>query len=575
MSTIKTLFTYVKQYRKEIISQITFATLWVLTALAIPRLMANIIDYGIVRNDMSYVIRTGLLMLGVTVVNIAVLLINLYFLTRANAGISRDLRNDLFEKVIRLSAHSRQDFSTSTLITRNVNDVKQVSNFIDLSLRKIYTTSVTILGAVILSFMLDARLAIIMFIIVPIVLLVASKLTNNALPQYARIRRGIDKINRLFGQNISGIRVVKAFNKTDYEEKQFSKAVNQTYEANVKAESTMMLLSPLVTLAANVLIIVILWVGADRVEAATLQIGVLIAIIEYVAMALNNVQQLATIITIIPRSKVSIERVEEVLLTEDKILKPTNEMGESNKKGIVFEDVSFYYPESNLPAAANIDTEFESHSTTAIVGSTGSGKTTLIQLLMREFDVSAGAILIDGHNIKQLTDEEYQEKITLVPQRTFLFGGTVRENIQVGRKDATDEEVWDVLDASEMGDFFRSEDGLDTYISQNATNLSGGQKQRVSIARGLIRNTDYYIFDDCFSSLDYRTERKIRKRIIEHLRDKSIIVVAQRIATVQDADNILVLDQGELVDAGTHEELKERSQIYNEIMASQNQEEVN
>lgn len=578
MVPINTLLTYAKRYRKEIALQITFATLWVLTALAIPRLMANIIDYGIAQSDMNYVVRTGLIMLGVTVLNIAVLLINLYFLTHANAGISRDLRHDLFEKVIRLSAHSRQDFSTSTLITRNVNDVKQVSNFIDLSLRKIYTTSITILGAVIISFTLDARLALMMFIIVPIVLLAASKLTNNALPQYSTIRTGIDKINRLFGQNIRGIRVVKAFNKTDYEEEQFAEAVQETYDANVKAERVMMLLSPLVTLAANLLIITILWVGAGRVDAQALQIGVLIAIIEYVTMALNNVQQLATIMTIVPRSQVSIERIEEVLTTEEKVIKPDHTLPVSNEnavsEGIFFEQVTFYYPGSNLPAAANIHTVFEKGSTTAVIGSTGSGKSTLVRLLMRSFDVSEGNIFIDGKNIQKLTDEEYNEKVTLVPQQTFLFSGTVRENIQVGKEEATDEEIWEVLDISEMGDFFRNEEGLDTYISQNATNLSGGQKQRLSIARGLIRDTDYYIFDDCFSALDFTTERNIRKAIIERLEGKTIIVVAQRVATVQQADEILVMENGRLADAGTHEELKRTSSIYNEIIASQNQQEV-
>lgn len=578
MIPIQTLLTYVKNYRKEILLQITFATVWVLTGLAIPRLMANIIDYGIARNDMAYVYQTGLYMLGVTVLNIAVLLINLYFLTRANAGISRDLRHDIFEKVIQLSSHSRQDFSTSTLITRNVNDVKQVSNFIDLSLRKIYTTSITIIGAVIISFTLDARLALIMFIIVPIVLVVATKLTNDAIPQYAKIRTGIDKINRLFGQNISGIRVVKAFDKTAYEEEQFEEAVHETYDANVKAESTMMLLSPLVSLAANFLIIAILWVGAGRVDAELLQIGVLIAIIEYVAMALNNVQQLATIITIIPRSKVSIERIEEVLLTDEKVVQPEEEVMKTEEadllEGIRFEDVTFYYPDSNLPAASQVTTHFEKGNTTAIIGSTGSGKSTLIRLLMRDFDVTQGDIYIDGTNIKNLTDSEYNEKVTLVPQQTFLFGGTVRENIQVGKKDATDDEIWAVLDASEMGYFFRNEQGLDTYISQNATNLSGGQKQRVSIARGLIRDTEYYVFDDCFSALDFTTERKIREAIIERLSGKTIIVVAQRVATVQKAEEILVMENSELVDAGTHEELKASSIIYNEIIASQNQEEV-
>ncbi len=577
MITIKTLNNYVKKYLKEISLQIIFATLWVVTALIIPKLMANIIDYGIAKNNMKYVYQTGIIMIIVTVLNIIFLLINIYFLTRANAAISRDLRHDIFKKVIHFSAHTRQNFSTSTLITRNINDVKQVSNFIDLSLRKIYTTSITIIGAVIIAFSLDVKLALLMFIIVPIVLIVASKLTSHALPQYSKIRTGIDKINRLFGQNISGLRVIKAFNKTEYEERQFSEAVNETYDANVKAESTMMLLSPLVILVANMLIIGILWVGAGRIDARTLQIGVLVAIIEYVTMALNNVQQLSTIITIIPRSQVSLERIEEILSAEEKVEKPTKTNSDMNKiikEGISFKNISFYYPNSNLPAVEDFNTLFEKGNTTAIIGSTGSGKSTLIRLIMRDFDTSEGDILVDNINVKNITDEEYNNKITLVPQKTFLFGGTVRENIQVGKTDASDEEIWEVLDASEMGDFFRSEEGLDTHISQNATNLSGGQKQRLSIARALIRDTDYYLFDDCFSALDYTTERKIRKAVIRRLKGKTIIVVAQRVATVKNANKILVMDDGKLIASGKHEELIRTCKTYNEIVTSQNQEEV-
>lgn len=577
MVRIKTLYLYAKNYRKEIVLQILFATLWVLTMLAIPKLMANIIDFGIAEKDMNYIIQTGLIMIIVTVLNIVFLLINLYFLTHANAGISRDLRHDIFEKVIHWSAHTRQSFPTSTLITRNVNDIKQVSAFIDMSLRKIYTTSITIIGAVLLAFSLDVQLAFLMLIIVPTILIVASRLMAYAVPQYSKIRTSIDKINHLFVQNITGIRVVKAFNKTQYEEEQFSAAVNDAYTANVKAEGTMMLLNPLVTLVANFLIIAILWVGAGRIGAQTLYIGVLVAIIEYVIMALNNVKQLSTIITIVPRSQVSLKRIEEILTTEEKIAKPIKDQQDteikSGQPGISFADVDFYYPESQLPAIENFRTRIDKGSITAIIGSTGSGKSTLLRLIMRNFDVSTGDIYIDGLNVKGLTETEYNKLITLVAQKTFLFSGTVRENIQTGKKEARDQEIWDALDACQMGDYFRGLNGLDTHISQNATNLSGGQKQRISIARGLIRDTDYYLFDDCFSALDFTTERKIRKAVLEHLQGKTIIVVAQRVATVQNADKILVMDEGQLASSGTHAELIETSAIYQEIIASQSREE--
>lgn len=578
MEEIKTLLNYAQNYWKHIAFQILFATLWVGSNLIIPILMANIIDYGIARNDMNYIFQTGLQMILVTVLNIAFLLVNLYFLTQANAGISRDLRRDIFSKVIRFSAHIRQDFSTSTLITRNVNDVKQVSNFIDLSLRKIYTTSITVIGAVALALSLDFQLALIMLIIVPIVLIIGTRLTTKSLPQYSLIRTSIDKINRLFNQNISGIRVVKAFNKTDYEEAQFAGAVDEAYQANVKAEKTMMLLSPLVTLAANFLILVILWIGAGRVAASVLQIGVLVAMIEYVTMALDNIRQLATIITIVPRSQVSLNRIEAVLNTTEKV----KQVDQANliqteafkEKGILFEDVTFHYPGSNLPAVDQLNTQIEANKTTAIIGSTGSGKSTILRLILRDFGVSRGQVRIDGVNNQDMAKSSFNQKLTLVPQKTFLFSGTVRENILMGRPNASDQEIWEVLDASQMGDFFRQEDGLDTRISQDANNLSGGQKQRIAIARGLIRDTDYYLFDDCFSALDYTTERKVRQAIIKRLKNKTILVVAQRVTTVESADQILVMENGQLVESGTHEELLSNSEVYREIVTSQNQEEV-
>lgn len=581
MSGFKTLYKFAKRYGKEIGFQIFFATLWVATTLLIPILMANIIDYGIVENDMDYVVKTGIQMLVVTLFNIITLLISLYFLTRANAGICRDLRRTLYEKILNWSAHTRQKFSTSTLITRNVNDVKQVSLLIDMSLRKIYTTSITIIGAVSIAFSLDSQMALFMVIIVPVILVAGNRLTTRAIPQYAKIRTSIDSINRLFGQNIIGIRVVKAFDKTDYEQNLFSEAVDDAYNASIKAESTMMLLGPLVALAANLLIVALLWVGAGRVNELTLQIGVLVAIIEYVIMALNNVQQLSSIITIVPRSKVSLDRIEEVLSTEEVVVKPTEDQCIRPStddyfrgiplytEGISINQVTFKYPGASLTALLDINTKIEKGDITAIIGSTGAGKSTLLRLIMRNFDVNEGSIQLAGQDIKHLTDKDYNHLVTLVPHKTFLFSGTVRENILAGRGDATDEEIWDVLDVSQIGEFFRGENGLDTYISQNATNLSGGQKQRISIARGLIRETEFYFFDDCFSALDFTTESRIRKAIIKRLQGRTIVVVAQRVATVQSAGKILVMEDGRITHSGTHDELVEFSSIYNEIVSSQ------
>ncbi|HHW94513.1 MAG TPA: ABC transporter ATP-binding protein [Mogibacterium sp.] len=563
------LIKYSKKYSKFIIGQLFFASIWVLAQLMIPRLMVDIVDSGIMMKDMDAIIYKGLLMLLATILNIASLLISIYFLTKATAGISRDLREDLFGKIIDWSKETRTGFSNSTLITRTVNDVKQVSVLIDLSLRKIFTLSITVIGALVVSFSLDAKLASIILVIIPIIFVVGLFLTTRALPQYSRIRLAIDKINLLFRENIRGIRVIRAFNKSDYEVREFEKATKEAYEASVKSESTMMLLSPLILLFTNLLILVILFMGAGRAEIGTIKLGVLIGLIEYATISLTNIQQFASIITIIPRSKVSIDRISEVLSKEE-ILKIKEDSFESEDGGINFKDIDFYYPGSRRATLKNISFNLQKGETKAIIGSTGSGKSTLLKLLLRDYDAYQGRICLNGRDVQTLTREEISGIITYVPQTSFLFSGSVRENIQTGKNNAGDNEIWEVLDMVQMGDFFReSPYGLDTHIAQNAVNLSGGQKQRLSIARGLIRESDFYVFDDCFSALDYTTEKKIRESIKEKLSDKGILVIAQRVATVRDADEIFVLERGEISDRGTHEELVSTSTIYKEIVDSQ------
>ena len=560
---------YAKKYSALIVGQLFFATVWVLSQLAIPRLMVDIIDYGIMVGDMSQVVQRGMLMLLATIANIVSLLISIYFLTRVTAGISRDLRSDLFERIIDWSKQTRGSFSNSTLITRTVNDVKQVSILIDMSLRKIYTLTITVIGAVIISFSIDVKMASIILVIIPIIFILALRLTSKALPKYSRIREAIDRMNQRFRENVTGIRVVKAFNKSDYETKMFQEATKEACQANVQAESTMMLLSPLVLLFTNILILILLYLGGVRAVLGTITVGALIGLIEYAIMALNNIQQFASIITIFPRSKVSIDRIQEILST-DEVLQ-IRETTEGLKENVLrFNDIDFYYPNSNAAVLHDIHFELNKGETKAVIGSTGSGKSTLIRLMMRDYDAYRGQISYNGQDITSLSNTEINHIITHIPQTTFLFSGTIRENLQTGKKEATDDEIWEVLNMVQMGDFFhQAGKGLDFYIAQNAVNLSGGQKQRISIARGLIRETDFYLFDDCFSALDYSTEKKVRQAIRKKLSDKGVLVIAQRVATVKDADEILVIDNGKIVGKGSHRELEERCPVYQEIITSQ------
>lgn len=563
------LMGYAKKYLALIFGQLIFAALWVASQLAIPRLMVNVVDEGIMTGDMNNVVVQGLLMLAATVVNIAALLVSLQFLTRVTAGISRDLRGDLFDKIIGWSKETRIEFSNSTLVTRTVNDVKQVSNFVDLSLRKIFTLSITVIGALLIAFSLDAKLATIILAIIPVVLILGVFLTTKALPQYAKVREAIDKINQVFRENIRGIRVIKAFNKSDYENRRFRQAAGEAYEASRASETTMMLLSPLVLLFTNLLILTILYLGGIRAEAGTISLGTLIALIEYAAITLTNIQSFASIITVVPRAKVSMNRIAEVL-SKDEALKICEDPHSSKDGGVCFSDVNFYYPNSRVAALKDINLCLRKGETKAIIGSTGSGKTTLIQLLMRDYDAYGGHITINGTPVQCSPRTQISETITVVPQVSFLFSGSVRENLRVGKPDATDDEIWEMLEIVQMADHFRaSPDGLDTHIAQAAVNLSGGQQQRLSIARGLMRDSDYYVFDDCFSALDYATEKKVRTAIRDRLADKGVLVVAQRVSTVQHADEILVLEDGQILDRGSHEHLEQHSPVYQEIVASQ------
>lgn len=563
------LMSYAAKYGAAIVAQLLFAGVWVASQLMIPRLMVNVIDHGIMTGDMNTIVAQGLLMLLVTVINIAALLVSLLFLTRVTAGISRDLRADLFERIISWSKETRIRFSNSTLVTRTVNDVKQVSNFVDLTLRKIFTLTITVVGALLIAFSLDAKLAAVIVVIIPVVLVVGVALTTKALPHYAAIRKAVDTINQIFRENIRGIRVIKAFNKTGYEVKRFEAATNGAYEASRASETTMMLLSPLVLLFTNLLILVLLYLGGVRAEAGTISLGVLIALIEYATITLTNIQSFASIIAVVPRAKVSIQRINEVLATDEALLHCEVMVPEA-KDGIHLSGVNFYYPQSRVATLHDIHLTLTCGETKAIIGSTGSGKTTLVQLLMRDYDAYDGTITINGYSVQGLPREDISAAVTVVPQTSFLFSGSVRDNLQIGNPDATDAEIWDVLDIVDMAAHFRaSPDGLDTHIAQGAVNLSGGQQQRLTIARGLLRDSDFYVFDDCFSALDYATEKRVRLAIQERLADHGVLVVAQRVATVRHADEIVVLEQGHILDRGTHDSLLQESPVYREIVASQ------
>ncbi len=525
--------------------------------------------------DVPYMLKLGGLMLLVAIIGGLASIFGSYLSSKTAVGFSRDLRKKLFSKVESFSLHEFDKIGTSSLITRTTNDVTQIQNVLITMLRMMLRAPLMFIGGTIMAVSKDAKLTLVLVVIIPILGLFIYFIARKAIPYFKIIQKKLDKVNLVLREKLTGIRVIRAFNRDDYENKRFDKANHDLTNTTIKVNKIVAVLEPVIMLGMNIITVLILWFGGFRINSGNMEVGDLMAFIQYVTQIMFSLIMLTAMFVLIPRASASADRINEVLEVKPEIFDRNKISPKTNKKGYVeFKNVSFNYHNAEQPAIKNISFSASPGETTAIIGGTGSGKSTLINLMPRFYEATSGSILIDGVNVNDMTQENLRKKIGFVPQKAFLFTGTVEENIKFGKKDASFEEVSKAANIAQASEFIENlENKFDSPVSQGGANFSGGQKQRLSIARALVRKPEIYIFDDSFSALDYKTDGKLRKALNKEIDESTVIIVAQRVSTVMNADRIIVLDNGEIAGIGTHKELLKTCSVYKEIVLSQLSEE--
>ena len=567
----KLLFRSLKPYKWLLLGVLIFQFISAMASLYLPRLNADIIDKGVATGDTGYIWSTGTCMLAISLAQITCSIIATYFAARAAMAAGRDIRRDVYEKVSAFSEREVSQFGPGSLITRNTNDVQQVQMLAMMGATMLVTAPLLAIGGIIMALQQDVGLSWLIAVAVPGLLLVATLIVSRMVPLFRAFQAKLDAINRILREQLTGVRVVRAFVREDIEAERFRGANHDFMVVGRKVGSLFVLLFPLAMLVLNVTVVGVIWFGGIQVDAGAVEIGTLFAFMQYVGQILMGVL-MATFMTImIPRAAVSAERISEVLASESTLTRPANPVTEFPAPGTVaFRGAAFTYPGAEAAVLADITFEAARGETVAIVGSTGSGKTTLISLIPRLFDVTAGSVAVGGVDVRDADLDRLWRSIGLVPQRPFLFTGTVASNLRFGREEATDDELWHALEIAQGRDFVEAMDGqLHARIAQGGTNVSGGQRQRLAIARAIVHQPDILVFDDSFSALDLTTDARLRQALWRALPQTTKIVVAQRVSTITDADRIVVLEGGRMVGLGTHEELLRGSATYREIVESQ------
>jgi ATP-binding cassette subfamily B multidrug efflux pump len=567
----KLLVRYLKSSGWLLLGVLVFQFASALASLYLPSLNADIIDNGVSQGDTDYIWRTGVVMLTISLGQIVAAIIATYFAARAAMKLGRDMRDDIFERVSAFSEREVTGFGAGSLITRNTNDVQQVQMLTMMGATFLVSAPLLAVGGIILAIDQAASLAWILAIAVPVLLLVAGVVIARMVPLFRSFQGKLDGVNRIMREQLTGIRVIRAFVREPIEEERFRVANTDIMVVGRKVGSLFVLLFPAVMLILNVTVIGVIWFGGMQVDSGEIQIGTLFAFMQYAMIILSGVLMASFMTLMIPRAAVSAERIGEVLDTRSTLVRPADAVAAFPEPGAVeFRGVTFTYPGAEHPILADVTFRADPGETVAVVGSTGAGKTTLVSLIPRLFDVTDGAVLVGGVDVRRADLDALWRTIGLVPQRPFLFTGTVGSNLRFGREDATDAELWRALEIAQASDFVSQMDGgLDARIAQGGTNVSGGQRQRLAIARAIVHDPRVLVFDDSFSALDLTTDARLRQALWRELPQVTKIVVAQRVSTIIDADRIVVLDDGGVVGLGTHEELLESSQTYREIVESQ------
>lgn len=565
------IFTHLKPYWRELLAVLVLQVLATTMSLYLPNLNAQIIDDGVVKGDTGLIWRSGALMLLFSLVQAAGQIGATWFGALTAMSLGRDLRAAIFDRALSFSTREVRDFGASSLLTRNTNDVLQVQTIVQTTLTIIVGAPIMMVGGFIMAVREDFGLSWIIAVSVAVLGVAVSLLVIFVSPLFQRMQTNLDNLNRVLREQISGIRVIRAFIREDHESRRFEGANEDVYSVTLRASRWMVLLFPIAMFMVNISSVAVIWFGAFRIDSGDIQIGQMTAFLNYLIQILISVMMSTMLLFLAPRSAVSADRILEVLDTEPTVAPPTDPVSPQELTGVVeFRDVTFTYPGAEDPVLANVSFTLAPGRTTAIIGSTGSGKSTLVNLIPRLYDVSGGEVLVDGVDVRRLDPDALWSRIGLVPQKPYLFSGTVASNLLYGRPDATPEQMWEALRIAQAADFVEKLDGgLAAHIAQGGTNVSGGQRQRLSIARALVKEPAVYVFDDSFSALDVATDARLRAALAPATADRATLIVAQRVATIRGADEILVLEHGRIVGRGTHEELLAGNATYQEIVDSQ------
>lgn len=554
---------------------LVFVFIQTMSDLYLPTLMSDIINSGVVKGDVNYILRIGGIMLGVAAGGAIFSVFASYFSSKVAMGFGRNLRKRVFSRVEAFSLQEFDKIGTASLITRTTNDITQVQQVLIMMMRMVLSAPIMFVGGIMMAISKDAKLSLIIVAIAPILVLTIVLTMYKALPLFKIVQKKLDKLNLILRENLTGVRVIRSFNREPYEQERFDVANHDLTDVSIRVNKIMAFIMPIMMLIMNLATIAVLWFGSIRIDSGSMQIGDLFAFIQYVAQIMFALIMASIMFVMVPRASASADRINEVLAMEPSIVDPEEALGTETSKGdIVFERVTFSYPGAERPALSDISFHAKPGQITAIIGGTGSGKSTLVNLIPRFYDIDSGTIRMNGANINEMKQADVRSKIGFVPQKAVLFTGTVNENIRYGKEDATTDEIVHAAKIAQAADFIaQMQDGYESPITQGGSNLSGGQKQRLSIARALVRRPDIYIFDDSFSALDYKTDANLRAALKAETKEATVLIVAQRVSTVLHADQIIVLDGGKIEGIGSHAELLNSCTVYREIVESQLSEE--